>query len=236
MASHCTYVYSDPKTGTPVYVGEGRIDRPFDHLKNTHCTRLRRLIDKRTREGFNVTPRVIPAESKSDAQEMEMLLIAMFGREDLKTGSLFNRAPGGGGRGEWTDEQRAAKSKSQTAEWLKPGRKEDHSEKVRTSLANMSDDARRSWSEKLSKAKIAAEANRTPEQKAITSAKISQARIKISANQTAEVKAGIYRKTAASLCRKCTVDGIKIFDSRKALIAELGHGIAGKNHPNFRYV
>lgn len=236
MTSHCTYIYSDPKTGVPVYVGEGQTNRPFDHLKNTHCTRLRRLIDKRVREGFSIVPHIIPAESKSDAQEIEMLLIAMIGREDLKTGTLFNRTPGGGGRGEWTCEQRLARSKSQTEEWLKPGRKENQSRKIKAALTNLPNDTRIAWCDKLSKAQIRSHANRTPEQKAITSAKLSQARTEISANQPPEVKAEIYKKTAASLCRKCTIDGIKIFESRKALIAELGHGVAGKNHPNFRYI
>ena len=40
----------------------------------------------------------------------------------------------------------------------------------------------------------------------------------------------------ASASKPCTVDGITIYPSRKALIDTLGQGKSGRYHPNFRYV
>ena len=37
-------------------------------------------------------------------------------------------------------------------------------------------------------------------------------------------------------CQRCTVDGIKIYESRKALLADLGSGKNGWRHPTFRYL
>jgi len=183
-----------------------------------------------------MAPKIIEVQSKSQAQELEIFLIDLIGRADLKTGPLFNRAPGGGGRGEWTEEQKAAKSKLQIIEWQKPGKKESHSKKVKTAMAEMSPASREKWIKQLSEIKTDFQLSRSDEQKAITSAKMSKARQKINANISEQTKAEIYKKVSASLCRRCTIDGIKIYESQKLLIAELGYGIAGKNHPNFRYI
>ena len=51
-----------------------------------------------------------------------------------------------------------------------------------------------------------------------------------------EVKAKMARKMARSIAKPCTVDGITIYPSRTALIAELGEGKSGTRNPNFRYV
>lgn len=93
----CVYVYRDPATNVPVYVGKGRQHRPYMHLVKSSNVRLDRLIKKRTKQGFAITPEVILASSNEDAIEMEMLLISMFGREDKGTGSLFNLTDGGEG-------------------------------------------------------------------------------------------------------------------------------------------
>jgi hypothetical protein len=94
--SFCTYLYADPKTNIWRYVGEGLADRPFKHLHSKTNNRLYNMLQKRKREGFNPQPIIIPALSKEDAEEMEMLLIAMIGRENIRTGTLFNLTDGGG--------------------------------------------------------------------------------------------------------------------------------------------
>lgn len=91
------YVYFDPKTNIPIYVGKGVNERPFDHLQKCCKTRLGYTLRKRTREGFNPKPILIQAATHDDAVEMEMLLIAMIGREDLGNGTLFNLTDGGEG-------------------------------------------------------------------------------------------------------------------------------------------
>lgn len=93
----CVYVYRDPKTGVPVYVGKGLPQRPYTHLVKSSNVRLDRMLKKRAKEGFTITPDVISVESNEDALEMEMLLIAMYGRHDKGTGTLFNLTDGGQG-------------------------------------------------------------------------------------------------------------------------------------------
>jgi len=118
--SYCTYIYSDPKTSVPVYVGMGASTRPRSHLNKSHNVRLHRLIQKRKGEGFDVTPKIIPAPSAQEAREMEMLLIVMIGRVDLKTGTLFNKTEGGDGTWCHTLEARALISEKQRAKYADP--------------------------------------------------------------------------------------------------------------------
>jgi hypothetical protein len=92
-----TYIWVDTKTKIPVYVGKGlqNRNRAFDHLK---CkSRLGNLLRKRQKEGFEVLPIILLADTEEDAFEMEELLIALIGRSDLGLGTLFNLTNGGDG-------------------------------------------------------------------------------------------------------------------------------------------
>ena len=93
----CTYLFKDPKTLEWRYVGQGHISRPKKHVRRSSNPRLHNLLQKRLLEGFQPQPVIIRADTKEDAIEMEMLLIAMIGRADLGTGSLFNLTDGGDG-------------------------------------------------------------------------------------------------------------------------------------------
>ena len=94
----CTYLYCDPKSGIWRYVGKGILRRPYSHVKNgSHNSQLHNMLKKRMREGFSPRPIVLSASSEADATEMEVLLIAMLGRFDLSTGTLFNLTDGGEG-------------------------------------------------------------------------------------------------------------------------------------------
>lgn len=133
MAEFYTYLYSDPKDSTPVYVGKGKNKRAFSHLKHSTNRRLRHLIAKRQSEGYTVVPAITPCSTEVEALALEIELIARYGRSDLGKGTLFNLTDGGEGpsgakrgpsplkgkpsplRGtsgsvKWTDEQRAAQS------------------------------------------------------------------------------------------------------------------------------
>ena len=46
----------------------------------------------------------------------------------------------------------------------------------------------------------------------------------------------ISTEALANRCQPCTIDGITIYESRKALIAVLGSGKSGWRHPDFRYL
>jgi len=95
MTQFYTYIWTDPKTNTPIYVGKGKEDRAISHLKAK--SRLGSTLRKRLREGYAVEPRIVLATDEDDAFEMETCLIALIGREDLGQGTLFNLTPGGEG-------------------------------------------------------------------------------------------------------------------------------------------
>lgn len=92
-----TYLYKDPKSGIYRYVGQGKGKRAFVHKSSKRNTQISSLLKKRIREGYEVQPFLISAESEQDAKEMECLLIEMIGREDLGLGPLFNHTNGGDG-------------------------------------------------------------------------------------------------------------------------------------------
>ena len=68
--------------------------------------------------------------------------------------------------------------------------------------------------------------------------------MKCSAESNAKRSASLKGKTGkpltgeqkTRLSRACTVDGITIYPSRKSLVAKLGQGKTGLNHPNFCYL
>lgn len=110
----CTYIWIDLKKNKPVYVGKGLPGRPFIHKRAK--SRLGNLLRKREIEGNECSLIKIDAATDSDACEMEMLLIAMIGREDLGLGPLFNLTDGGDGlqRLVITEEHRKNISKGKT--------------------------------------------------------------------------------------------------------------------------
>lgn len=92
-----TYLYVDPVSGVPVYVGKGSNKRAFHHLRASSNQRLNRLIKKRLLDGVVMKPVVHFEVDEVAAHEMEKFWIALFGRADLQTGSLFNLTDGGEG-------------------------------------------------------------------------------------------------------------------------------------------
>lgn len=93
----CTYIYFDPKTGDAIYVGQGKKDRPLQHLKSSNNKRFFNTLQKRLREGFDCTPTIILCPTKKQAAALEIFWIAVFGRVDTNTGTLFNHTDGGDG-------------------------------------------------------------------------------------------------------------------------------------------
>lgn len=99
------YLYRDID-GTPIYVGKGRGERAVHHkwLK----TELGALLRERQAEGIPLYPVVVGCESEDAAFVQEQELIALHGRRDMGTGTLWNRSDGGFGfSGIVTDEYRA---------------------------------------------------------------------------------------------------------------------------------
>lgn len=96
------YVYYDPrplKLNQPVYVGKGTGDRDISHWsRGSHNKPFQDFISHLKQRGLIATcQRVFETESEQEAFDKEVELIELYGRRDLKTGTLFNRTDGGEG-------------------------------------------------------------------------------------------------------------------------------------------
>lgn len=136
---HYVYIYSD-LSGVPFYVGKGTGDRFRHHLRPNVKTwvgcKLRRIIDT---EGYTPYPELIFVGTDKESLQLEKDLIAKFGREDLKTGTLCNLTDGGDGVGGHTKSE-TTKEKLRLANlgpnnpgWGKP-LTDDHKRKLRAAL------------------------------------------------------------------------------------------------------
>lgn len=101
---HYVYVYRDPrahKNNTPIYVGKGSGRRAFDRRispEKSNNKKLKILLNLLRREGLEPNIEVMfEFETAHEALAKEIELIALFGREDLGTGPLFNCTKGGEG-------------------------------------------------------------------------------------------------------------------------------------------
>lgn len=94
------YIYRTLE-GVPIYVGKGMKDRFRVHQRWNSNNQLFNYLRKRSskiEEGrYCLVPDIIIAKDEADAFEMEELLIAMIGRVDIGTGTLFNLTEGGEG-------------------------------------------------------------------------------------------------------------------------------------------
>ena len=96
------YVYYDPrplKLNQPVYVGKGTGDRDISHWsRGSHNKPFQDFISHLKQRGLIATcQRVFETENEQEAFDKEVELIELYGRRDLKTGTLFNRTDGGEG-------------------------------------------------------------------------------------------------------------------------------------------
>ena len=213
MAS-CTYVYFDPKDHTPRYVGKGAsVGRARSHLRRSTNPQLGTMIKKRIADGFAVLPTIIEAECLADAAEMEMLLIALIGREDLQTGSLFNKTDGGdGGIGRIHSAEECAR-RNASLRAMTPAEREVAHNRLRETRA-LKDESE----------KLAEYSRRSMSRKAVHAAR------------SQEAKASSANKVREKCSMACTTDGVTIYPSLTALVQALGQGKNGRRSPTFRYV
>lgn len=96
MEKYYTYLYFDIG-GTPIYVGKGKNNRAFSHLRPSTKTHLGYLLRKRLRQGCIIKPTIHIEVDEKTALNMERFWISFYGRKDLKEGTLFNLTDGGDG-------------------------------------------------------------------------------------------------------------------------------------------
>lgn len=209
--------------------------RPLNHFKASSKTRIGYLLRKRRNEGYNPQPIVIEASSDADAIEMEMLLIAMIGREDLGTGSLFNLTGGGEGMSNPSVATRLLLSKASKATRANP----ESQKKWRANASKAF--ATEAYKKRQSEAALEIWARPEVKEARKLAIKSSLARPEVKERCKKLIierwKSLEYRqRMSVALGKQCTVDGITIYKSAKDLRAALGHGKAGYRSPTFRII
>ena len=121
------YVYYDPrplKLNQPVYVGKGTGDRDLSHWsRGSHNKPFQDFISHLKQRSLVPTwERVFETENEDEAFAKEMQLIELYGRRDLKTGTLFNRTDGGEGPSGFikSEEQKANDGRFTREHWQNP--------------------------------------------------------------------------------------------------------------------
>lgn len=89
------YVYHDPITFEPFYVGKGSGDRARKHLSRKDKHPFVQKIQKLLKEGNEPIIHKIDCPSEDEAFRLEIAMIKFIGRDDLKTGPLLNLTAGG---------------------------------------------------------------------------------------------------------------------------------------------
>jgi hypothetical protein len=158
------YVYKDPrptKNQQVVYVGKGMGDRMFYHWRKAvhHNKGFGALLALLRRNSLEpIIEQVAEFADEAEAFVEEMRLIALYGRRDLKSGTLFNLTDGGEGFSgairteDWcqnistalsTPEHRSRQSAAITACWASPAYRAKVTIAIRKALADPEVIARR---------------------------------------------------------------------------------------------
>jgi hypothetical protein len=121
------YVYRDPrplKKDQPVYVGKGTGDRDISHWsKGSHNKPFQDFISHlKQRRLVAMCERVFETEIEFEAFAKEIELIALYGRRNTNTGTLFNLTDGGEGVSGMikTEEQKAVDGRFSKEHWQNP--------------------------------------------------------------------------------------------------------------------
>jgi hypothetical protein len=96
------YVYKDPrptKNQQVVYVGKGTGDRDLSHWsRGSHNKPLQDFLSHLRQRGLEpIRQRILETLDEAEAFKKEIELIALYGRRNIGTGTLFNLTDGGEG-------------------------------------------------------------------------------------------------------------------------------------------
>lgn len=103
MEDNIYYVYGYYTNNIPIYIGRGKDNRAYNHLKLCYRTdkkhlyfynKLRKLIENKE----NIEIKIIKENlSFNESKYIEEILIEFCGRKDLRKGTLYNLTDGGEG-------------------------------------------------------------------------------------------------------------------------------------------
>ena len=112
------YIYSDPVTYVPFYVGRGSRDRAKAHMapRGSHNAAMKAHINKLRIVNTKPLITIIETSTTQFASMLEVGLIKQFGRKSIGTGSLYNLTDGGE---DCTGRIRTDEQKKKTSESLK---------------------------------------------------------------------------------------------------------------------
>ena len=99
MARLYAYIYIDPLTNVPFYVGKGSRDRATSHMAPSAKTNvaLRSKLEKLKKVGLKPIISIIRVSTHDAAFAIERFLVAIFGKKCDKSGDLYNLSDGGDG-------------------------------------------------------------------------------------------------------------------------------------------
>ena len=229
-----TYLYRDPsRNNEPIYVGKGKGDRAFVHLKRCGNRMFANRLAKMKRNGINP---VIEFLCTNVDEELAFLVeaeaIDKYGRRDNGKGTLLNHTNGGDGISGYAH---TAETKRKIAE-AKLG--STHSTETKKRLS----ECQKGKPRPIESVEKTAASNRGKTRTAETKQRMSA--WQIGRKMTAEAKAKMSavaskprsERWLQARSKRCTIDGKVIYDSVNDLKQALGQGKSGYRHPNFRYV
>jgi hypothetical protein len=97
MKTFYTYIYIDPETNVPFYVGKGFGGRAYTHLRRRDKHPMTNKIKALAKKGVAPIIQITDHLCEADALDQEKVLIASIGRRDLGLGPLLNLTDGGDG-------------------------------------------------------------------------------------------------------------------------------------------
>jgi len=103
MNDFYVYMFVNHNTGSPVYVGKGCRQRDNQHKDIARCGNKRGHLYSWMRKYHSLNGvwpkpfRLLEGLTEQEAFDFERMLISFYGREDLRTGCLFNLTDGGDG-------------------------------------------------------------------------------------------------------------------------------------------
>ncbi len=131
------YVYKHPITQVPRYVGKGKKNRAYAHLKGSSNKNLAGWINNLKEQDLTPLIDFVATDLEEElALLVEVEAISKYGRQDKQKGPLFNHTDGGdGGAMPWTQYSRDKLSKTTKG---RPGKKKSPEQ-----LQKMSETAKR---------------------------------------------------------------------------------------------